>query len=306
MGLPDLRAFRAEFRCQHDGVLPGLPTTALHGAFGHALREQVCAAPARPACAGCPAEPTCAYPRLFDTRAANSEGTTDPPPGRPPGIREDVPRPMVIAPESPRLAPDLRPLAVRKGETVAFRLVFVGSAVALVPQVAGALRRAGQMGLGARTGRPGRVTLGFLGLDEVLPEAEIGPLDRARLQWISPLRLKIAGQFSTTIDGPSLAIALVRRARALASLYGDPAWEPGFHPRECGLGVQVRADLRPVEVERLSTRQGRTMRWQAVIGDLHLQGAALRELWPLIRFGQWAQVGKGTTFGLGRYAVRPD
>jgi hypothetical protein len=40
-----------------------------------------------------------------------------------------------------------------------------------------------------------------------------------------------------------------------------------------------------------------------LIGELTIQGPALVELWPVLWFGQWTHVGKGTAFGLGAYRL---
>ncbi len=45
------------------------------------------------------------------------------------------------------------------------------------------------------------------------------------------------------------------------------------------------------------------MQWEAAVGRLALSGPGVGDLLPLLRYGEWAQIGKGTTFGLGRYAL---
>ena len=61
-----------------------------------------------------------------------------------------------------------------------------------------------------------------------------------------------------------------------------------------------------MHVRRYSARQGRAMEWPGVIGRLRWRGPAVKELWPLLRFGEMVQIGKGATLGFGRYVVASD
>ena len=65
-------------------------------------------------------------------------------------------------------------------------------------------------------------------------------------------------------------------------------------------------ETRLVHVRRYSARQGRAMEWPGVIGRLRWRGPAVKELWPLLRFGEMVQIGKGATLGFGRYVVASD
>jgi hypothetical protein len=40
-----------------------------------------------------------------------------------------------------------------------------------------------------------------------------------------------------------------------------------------------------------------------LLGQLRLSGPGVAPLWPLIALGQWLNLGKNTSFGLGRYRV---
>jgi len=63
-------------------------------------------------------------------------------------------------------------------------------------------------------------------------------------------------------------------------------------------------ETRLVHVRRYSVRQGQKMDWPGVIGHFRWWGSsALHELWPLLRYGELVQIGKGTALGFGRYAL---
>jgi hypothetical protein len=61
---------------------------------------------------------------------------------------------------------------------------------------------------------------------------------------------------------------------------------------------------RLVHVRRFSSRQGQKMDLPGVIGHFWWRGgSALDGLWPLLRFGELVQVGKGAALGFGRYVM---
>ena len=61
-----------------------------------------------------------------------------------------------------------------------------------------------------------------------------------------------------------------------------------------------------VHVRRYSARQKAKMEWPGVIGTLVWRGSVLHELWPLLRFGELVQLGKGAALGFGRYVLHTD
>ncbi len=56
--------------------------------------------------------------------------------------------------------------------------------------------------------------------------------------------------------------------------------------------------------ERYSSRQGRRMRRSGIAGEAIYDGD-FSPFYPCLVLGQWAHVGKGATFGLGRYVIEP-
>ncbi|NIA10440.1 MAG: CRISPR system precrRNA processing endoribonuclease RAMP protein Cas6, partial [Nitrospiraceae bacterium] len=54
--------------------------------------------------------------------------------------------------------------------------------------------------------------------------------------------------------------------------------------------------------ERWSNRQGTRMKLGGFMGEVTYKGD-LRPFWPYIRLGEYVHVGKGSSFGLGRYRI---
>lgn len=299
--LPPLTSLRVLYEAENPGTLPPLPTTSFHGALAKALWREVCLAPARPACLGCPAQPQCAYARLF-------EPAVDPESSYVPGVTTEPPRPLVLAPDPPHLPTGRAPIRVAAGDPVAFRLVLVGPPQGVHMSLIRALRLAGRQGLGN-----GRFTVRLRMLDAGrerpagrsgspgVGQADIAPR-RATLHLVTPLRLKAGGRVVSELNALSLVDAMIRRVRLLASVTGT-AWEPPFDPKRVAAALRVSSSLRLLPVRRHSARQGRRMGWPGLVGEVHLSGLGLAPLWPLVRFCEKAQLGKGTTFGFGRYEV---
>ncbi len=292
--LPPVVLLRVTFRVLTDGLLPALPTTALHGALARALWREVCVAPARPTCRGCPVEHTCAYPRLFDPAALAVGGV------RELGVTGEVPRALWIAPEPPLVPTGDRPFPVEGAQEIAFRIGLAEFALDTLPALRRALRRVARRGFGP----PGRALQMDLLAVAPLNGAALGaPLPEVCVEFFTPVRLKHAGKIEAEPDAELLVQSLVRRARLLAAA-GAAAWRPPFDVATVANSLGLRRDLRVVDVSRYSARQHARLTWPGLIGTIHLDGPGLADLWPLLRWGEGAQIGKATTFGFGRYVLR--
>jgi len=241
-------------------------------------------------------EVTCAYPLLFEPapwkdRVSRNLGVTDEPP-----------RPLTLAPEEPLVPTKGKPIEVEKGESVAFRLAFVESAVQLLPVVVRALRRSRRTNFGSKA----RVVTLALQSVSLLSGSEpsLGGT-KATLMFLTPLRLKRDGRIQSRIDAKGLLEALLRRAKLLSSI-GGKLWVPPFEAEEVLAGLTLAADMQVVPVSRYSNRQKRSMVWPGLVGTVTVEGPALPQIWPLLCWGAGAQIGKATSFGFGRYRLAPQ
>jgi hypothetical protein len=64
----------------------------------------------------------------------------------------------------------------------------------------------------------------------------------------------------------------------------------------------VHSDLRWYDWERYSTRQDARMKLGGFVGTVTYRGDLLPFL-PLLRLGEVVHIGKGTSFGLGKYVI---
>jgi hypothetical protein len=295
---PPLTELRATLVGREDQRLPALPTTALHGALARALYADVCIYPERPTCENCPRLLDCPYPALFEPVAPTEAGE---------GVTDRAPPALVMAPERTGFPAPF--LALRRGERLRFTLTLIGErARACRTLLVAALRGACREGLGVRAqpsqrGERPRLYLERVETREVSPAAGGAPL--ARLVLRTPLRLKERGRISGHVTSALLWRSLLRRADILCRLYGSGP----LAASDDGMPVpsfKVTAErVEVVPVRRYSSRQGRSMVWPGLMGVLDVAGPGVVQAWPLLAFCERVHVGKATSFGFGRYVLKP-
>lgn len=313
-----LLRLRAALAVRGEGTLPVAFGTTLHGAFGRALKLGVCAFPdplERP-CATCPLRESCAYPRLFEP-PPRSRGGGAPPPAVG----------LAPAPATPRL--------VRPGAALGIDLALIGDAMPALSVLLAALARMATDGLG-----PDRLPCAVLRVDALdaagrsAAPVQLGahPLDRApaalapaawreraagladhptMLTLRVATRLRLQREHVATGAAPSfaeLARALVRRADALARSHcGEDAPFPDPRP-----WLDLAGTVRLVEARigwqrhlRRSASTGHTMPLDGFTGTLTYaaEPGVLERFLPLLLLGEVIGVGRGCSFGNGRYTV---
>jgi len=301
-----LRVARFEFalRGAEDFVLPAFPGALLRSVLGAALRRVSCGL-RRLACERCPARRGCAYGYLFEGfRPPQAEAMRK---------ADRVPHPFALAVGAQRESGGLR-----------FGVTLFGRGIEFFPHLVLAVQEMGAMGLGRPRVRfvlesvrdaEGKELLGSRGLDlsfrdltleEVArpnePEAE-----RLALCFLTPVRLKLGGRLVR--QAPAFGVVaqnLVRRLGALAHFHQGlrAAWNPQDITTRCARVKTVSGSVAWVEFSRYSARQRSELRMGGLVGQVVFAGEGLGYFLPLLRAGEWTQLGKGTSFGFGSYAVR--
>lgn len=290
MPLPDLLTLRLRFQTLAPQLLPPLPTNALRGALGHALRALACRQRPNTPCNGCLHARGCGYPLLFE------------PPGRPDaglGVTDRAPPPLVLAPESRVLGGPPIPLA--DGDSLTVRVTLVGRLAAAYEDLAiAALRKGAESGVGiSPADKRSKVPLHLASVERV-PSLDLPIPSAAELTFVSPVRLHADGKIRGLIEAPQFLAALLRRTDTLTRLYGTEPFDNLSAPD--GLRFRSR-DTHVISVNRYSSRQERRMELPGVLGTFILNGD-LASIWPSLLFGERVQIGKGTSFGFGRYRLR--
>jgi hypothetical protein len=128
---------------------------------------------------------------------------------------------------------------------------------------------------------------------------------RLTIAFLTPTRLKYAGRLLK--DGPAFHAILRRLLDRLAALslyyHNIPLtldmreWKR--HAEQIHL---IESHVTPYDWERYSNRQQTRMRLGGVLGTVTYEGE-LAPFLPFLAIGEWLHVGKGATFGLGKYRI---
>ncbi|ANJ66665.1 hypothetical protein A9404_04075 [Halothiobacillus diazotrophicus] len=121
---------------------------------------------------------------------------------------------------------------------------------------------------------------------------------------LSPLRLQVKGRVMSVEDFSAAEFlrALLRRITLLHWSYGTAALPPVPLPAIDEVTSSAE-QLRWQTGARYSARQAQRIPLDGLVGSFNLSGPGLRELWPWLYIGQWTQVGKSVTQGLGQFTL---
>jgi hypothetical protein len=294
---------------EDDAILPPYKGSTFRGVFGHALKEVTCALK-RQQCPTCLLRRQCVYTQVFEL-----------PPDLQPQGAPHPPHPFVIEP----------PLDTRtnltRGEHFDFTLLLFGPANQYLPYFVYAFEEMGRIGIGRQiNGRRARFRLltvtspcaGTLythedktlspggafdfDLDKIdTPNLSIGNVTLALL---TPLRLKFQNHLQADLPFHVLVRAALRRVSTLYKQFaqGEPLLDyKGLIARAHEVTV-VRSSLRWFDWQRYSQRQDQAMLMGGLVGSITYRGK-LGEYLSFLRFVEKVHLGKGSTFGLGKFKL---
>jgi CRISPR-associated endoribonuclease Cas6 len=307
--------YRVTFTAVQRLDLPEYLGSTLRGAFGRTFRALAC-----PSRIGeqCSIPSQCPYHLTFESSPSpDSDALRN---------HEEIPRPFVIAPEW-RLAPEGHNarLVYEPGQELSFGLALIGRAQEFFPHFVVALREMDRIGLGRRAIELTRIETKDLwntstrivydAHDNIVRGAgspltledcarELCPRGPVTIEFVTQTRLKHEGAWTRL---PEFHIVFRRLLGRLSSM-------ARFH---CGVPLDVdfkrmidqaheikllRNDTQWVSWSRYSSRQGRRMQWEGLLGTATYEGD-FASFWSHLNFGKSLHVGHGATFGLGRYIV---
>ena len=306
--LDELRKIRyARFRLEMTAIdrlqLPPYKGSTFRGAFGHTFKRLVCVKRDLD-CATCLICDRCVYYYVFETPfsgAGDARGYAF------------APHPFVVEP------PEETREIYEPGDELGVGLVLVGRALDYLPYFIYAFEEMGRRGMGVERGKAAlqRVMAGGRCIyqtdtGQLEPDYPVcaGPPDgeavgtRLRLRLHTPIRLKAAGRYTSRLDFALLVRALLRRISDLARFHCGAELDLDYRPwiERAAEVSAVATTLRWHDWERYSQRQERRMKLGGLVGEVEFAGEWAPFL-PLLRLGTDLHVGKGTSFGLGRYEI---
>ncbi len=122
--------------------------------------------------------------------------------------------------------------------------------------------------------------------------------------FLTPTRIKFNGRFILDLDFHHLVRNLLRRVWNLSYFHCGKTLDIDFKAliEKAEKVRTVKRDLSWFDWERYSARQDSRMKLGGFVGSVVFEGD-LGEFMPFLELGEIVHVGKGTSFGLGRYEM---
>ena len=292
--------------------LPVYKGSTFRGGFGHAFKKIVCVNREK-ICSTCLLKGKCVYSYVFET----------PPPPDTSKMRKYpfAPHPFTITP----------PLEEKRdyqiGETLSFELTLVGKSIDYLPYFIYTFDELGRMGIGKGKGKyqleevrsrgdPKKEDTIYSSKDKILRNLygtvkiqDLEPSDLSpsilSLTFLTPTRLKFDVRLSPTLEFHILFRNLLRRISLLSYFHCGEELNLDFKGLiESSKNITVeKENLSWFDWERYSNRQETKMKMGGFMGSITFEGD-LEEFLPFVQLGEYVHVGKGTSFGLGKYQIK--
>ncbi|HSR51719.1 MAG TPA: CRISPR system precrRNA processing endoribonuclease RAMP protein Cas6 [Acidobacteriota bacterium] len=318
-----LARVRYRFEALQPLRLPTYKGSTFRGALGKALKRTLCLRHRLPSCDGCHLMEACRYPDLFETRFSPRRNG-----------RHPIPTPPFVL-----IPPDTPETDFETGRQLDCGLVLIGDALADAPSFNRAFAEIGRLGLGRgrakcrltqidtlsprdatpsdapHTGpagnrsddlpnRPGGI-IQFTAEQIIRDRSDWMQSRRWKMDFLTPTRLQNRGRLVEDPDFPVLMQRLCERVETLSRLYAsDLRFDVEAILEEASRTRLIDSQIRWDDWERYSNRQQTRMRLGGFRGTATYEGN-LSFFTPLLALGEWLNVGKGATFGLGRFQVHP-
>ena len=311
MTTPIISVLPLELRFRTEGLLkfPPFPGSLWRGAFGIELKKLSC--PNLPMCSGaCPYPERCAYGFIFETPLLKENGRL--------GNVKQAPRPYSIYPVTQG------PALLEPGSELFVRFTLWGTAYEFLPYLILAWRNCGIHGLGFQ--RVPATLLDVCRVDtgkEIYSEKsgkirwdEATPLTlqdgqepcRVSLQTMTPLRIKHNNRLlglkrdnDIELTGTIFFRTLLRRVETCANLESAKETLKPLYKRIAET-ENATSKMEWQEITRYSNRQKTKMQIGGLVGTIEWND--LPAIWiSLLQIGEWIQIGKDTTMGLGKYKL---
>jgi CRISPR-associated endoribonuclease Cas6 len=229
----------------------------------------------------------------------------------------------------------------RHDETLCFELTLIGKSIDYLPYFVYTFDELGRMGIGKGKGKYRLENVGqrtkvkgkeenigerckvkaeseemiYSGKDKTLRNCfkvlgidDLKPFDPSpltlHLHFLTPTRLKFDGKLSPDLEFHILFRNLLRRISLLSYFHCEGELSLDFKGLiEKSREVKVKkTNLSWFDWERYSNRQETKMKMGGFIGSITFEGD-LEKFMPFLLLGEYIHVGKGTSFGLGKYIV---
>lgn len=295
--------------------LPEYKGSTLRGGFGHAFRRIACVCRSKE-CAHCILKQKCIYSCIFETPVPEDTEM----------MRKynTAPHPFVIEP----------PIEEQKiynyNEEFNFSLILIGKVIDYLPYFIYTFEELGKIGIGKSKGKyrlleVAEYNLGQNGKDHknIIYNSNSKKLSmfnnsvnwadimdspapsRLCLSFLTPTRIKYNNMLTIDPEFHVFFRNILRRISLLSYFHCSQKLNDSEfkHLIEKAKNIKtVRTRLYWNDWERYSNRQNRLMKMGGFVGEITYEGD-LEPFWPYIKLGEYIHVGKGSSFGLGKYII---
>ncbi len=297
-------------------TLPLNPGSAIRGFFGFMFKKIVCS-DYRKECSRCLLTHNCAYSYIFET----------PVPDKSEVMRkyEHVPKPFVLFP------PLTQGGIINQNSETFFKLTIIGKAIDYLPYFVYTLINLGDHGIGRRRSKfevKNIIHLNSIENDSVIYEngAEKINFDNSKIDntmldrymeklrgnselvyyFLSPLRIIFDGSHlqPEAFEFHNIIRVLLRRIFLLSKFHTPRPLEIEFNEliEKSQAIKKLHSDLFWYNLRRHSSRQQRVINMGGIMGNAVFQGDFSPFL-PYLVLGTYINMGKNTTFGLGKFDI---
>ena len=290
--------------------LPPYKGSTIRGGFGHAFRRIVCVFKNKE-CNDCLLREKCIYSWIFET----------PVPADAQIMRKytTAPHPFII---------DLSMNDQLADTEIRFGLILIGKAIDYLPYFIYAFEELGRIGIGIGRGKYKLMEVAqepppldgeyqrrviYQGTNKMLDKIHrpaqwkdiisSPPQDEISLSFLTPTRLKYKNRLISEPEFHVLFRNLLRRISLLSYFHCEHRLDDSEFATLIKLTEEVKISNRALywkDWERYSNRQETRMKMGGFMGEITYRGK-FELFWPYFALGEYIHIGKGSSFGLGKY-----
>lgn len=310
-----LAKYKFEITSEEKIILPIYKGSTLRGGFGQIFKMIFCLNKEKN-CERCFLKEKCIYTYLFDTITLKNNETT---------MRNfsSIPRPFIIEP----------PIDSKKeydeNENLNFNLILIGNAIEYLHYFIYAFQKLGKAGIGKNRGKYILKSVESIGLKKnsviyserdnifnndyriisfkdflkIYPNVSKNEIS---LKFITPTRIKYKERLTDNLEFSVFIINLLRRISLLSFFHCNEEIKKNDVKQLIEKAKEIKTlkkDLQWYDWERYSNRQHSWIKLGGFLGDITFKGDLLKEFLPYIFLGNYIHIGKGATFGLGKYEI---
>lgn len=288
------RIIELQVKAQTELKLPDFKGSAFRGGFGHIFRKITCALK-KLDCLDCPLKKSCIYSYVFETPSDGNSSILNM------NKYERVPHPFVFEP------PQSRKKFFNPEESLTLRIILIGKAIEFSPYFVYAISELGKIGIGKGRGKFSleKTDITETCLINLNSDENNYPRTNLSIKALTPIRIKYNRDLVRNIEFHILMRSLLRRLSLIYYFHVCPKIlieNPIDLIKEAERVKKVQDKTYWYDWERYSSRQDARMKLGGVVGEISYEGE-ISPFMPYIRAGEIIHVGKGTSFGLGKYEI---